>query len=665
MENNPQNITTVKVSSANSQDNLTVDGKVNETKFGIENPAFNDRLDHQNDVKEETVIGFNEPKSMERLAPEKPYAGMNKEDLLYFSQTNFWIRLRYVVLAIMGLAWLGLLAAIIALTIVWPRCKKEPTTEWWQSSRIYSIYVPTFYDSDNDGIGDLKGIENKLDYIKDLHVSAIHLSALYESGVGNVDQGYEIVDHKAIWNNLGTLSDFDSLVNASHANGLKVIVDLVPGHTSTSHNWFVQSSNAVPEYENYYIWRDCAPPNLPNNWKSVYGGPAWTQAGTRNQCYLHQLSNSQAQLNLRIKKVRDSIEDIMDFWLNRGVDGFKVIHSTFLYVDNEYRDEPNANNGLKYDSLNHIYTRAQPEVYNLISEWRYKLDERYGQNSRKILMTDADENVAKLKEYYNYLGRNGSQVPMNFPFTKLADSCDGLCVTTNVRLWTQNTPTDCFPNWLTGTQDISRLKSRSPANSKAYNILKMTLPGISINYYGEEIGMVDGTNSNVDPTPLRRDKFRTPMQWDSRVLNNGFSNASNLYIPALSTNISVATSRSDLNAFKSVTKLKMDAFSLQFGTFEILPNLQQNLFGFLRRFNGKDSFLVVANFGRTQTTENLSNKHERIPSEANVVANIGQESSYPIDDDKDIKLKSVSIKPGEAIVFKWDYERSMKDKKDK
>lgn len=665
MEKKEDQVYTIEVAPTSTQNDQNDSGNVTETKFGVDNPAFDDKSENENNLKD-TVISFNDPKSIERVAPEKPYAGMNKEDLLYFSQTKFWIRLRYVVIAILGLAWLGLLAAIIALTIVWPRCKKELETEWWQSSRIYSIYVPTFYDSNNDGIGDLKGIENKLDYVKDLHMSAIHLAALYDSGTANsVDFGYEVRDHKLIASQLGTMEDFRSLVNATHEKDMKIIIDLIPGHTGTEHTWFQQSQTPNSPFENYYIWKDCTPPTtLPNNWLSVYNGPAWIQDATRNQCYLRQLRESQPQLNLRIKSVRDEIESIMDYWLAEGVDGFKVIDSTFLFVDNEYRDEP-PSTGSGYDSLNHIYTRAQPEVYNLISEWRYKLDQKYNRANRKVLITDADEELSKLIPYYNYLGRNGSQVPMNMPFAKLNEPCDGLCVRNNVRSWTTNTPADCFPNWLTGTQDMTRLATRSQDNSKAYNLIKLTLPGISMFYYGEEIGMVAGTDSNVDPTPLRRDRFRTPMQWDATLPNMGFSNATNIPIAALNNGIDTSDSNAELKLVRTVAKLKSNEKSLQYGKFELITNINENIVAFLRRLNGNDCFLIVANFGSTNRRENLSNKHNRIPSKANVVANIGQGSSYPIDDDKDIKLNSVSIKAGEAIVFKWEYERSMKDKDDK
>ncbi len=220
---------------------------------------------------------------------------------------------------------------------------------WWQTGIIYQIYPLSFQDSGNDGIGDLPGILRRLDYLSSLNVTAIWLSPIYPSPMR--DFGYDVADYTAIHPGFGTLDDFDRLLAAAHARGLKLILDLVPNHTSEEHPWFIasRSSREHPKRD-WYIWRDPAPDGgPPNNWLSFFGGPAWTYDERTAQYYLHQFTRQQPELNYRHPAVLEAMLETMRFWLERGVDGFRVDVIWLLVKDRDFRDEP-ANP--QWDGLN-------------------------------------------------------------------------------------------------------------------------------------------------------------------------------------------------------------------------------------------------------------------------------------------------------------------------
>jgi len=251
--------------------------------------------------------------------------------------------------------------------------------KWWQSGIIYQIYPRSFQDSNNDGIGDLNGVTARLDYLASLGVTAIWFSPIFTSPMK--DFGYDVADYKGIDPLFGTLDDFDTLVREAHARGLKVMLDFVPNHSSDEHPWFVEarSSRDNPRRD-WYMWRDPAPDGgVPNNWKSFFGGSAWTYDDATGQYYLHQFVSGQPELNWANPDVRREMADTLRFWMQRGVDGFRVDVIWLLAKDPDYRDEPRNPDWRpgqpEHNSVQHIHTQDLPLTHAYIRELRAALDE--------------------------------------------------------------------------------------------------------------------------------------------------------------------------------------------------------------------------------------------------------------------------------------------------
>ena len=255
---------------------------------------------------------------------------------------------------------------------------------WWQTGIIYQIYPRSFQDSNADGVGDLKGIIRRLDYLKSLHIDAIWLSPIFPSPMR--DFGYDVADYCDIHPLFGTLADFDRLVAETHDCDLKIILDLVPNHTSDEHPWFVESrSSRDNPKRDYYLWRDPAPGDgppetrLPNNWQTHFGGDAWTYDAHTGQFYMHQFHSSQPELNYRHPEVLPAMLDNMRFWLDRGVDGFRVDVIWLMLKDEQFRDEPpNPHAGpdaRPFDRIDHIYTASVEGIHDIVRQMRAVLDE--------------------------------------------------------------------------------------------------------------------------------------------------------------------------------------------------------------------------------------------------------------------------------------------------
>lgn len=244
------------------------------------------------------------------------------------------------------------------------RNNRQRPHDWWQSSIIYQIYPRSFLDSDGDGVGDLRGITSKLHYLADTGIQTIWLSPIYQSPM--VDFGYDISDFRAIHYEFGTMADFDDLIAEAYRLGIRVLLDLVPNHSSDQCEWFRRSVARDPDYEDYYVWHDGlpdaygGPPRPPNNWLSVFHGSAWTWHPQRGQFYLHQFTKEQPDLNYRNRMVVHEMEDVMAFWLDRGVAGFRVDAVNHLFEAEDLRDEPVSGrvpDPQDYEYLHHYYTR--------------------------------------------------------------------------------------------------------------------------------------------------------------------------------------------------------------------------------------------------------------------------------------------------------------------
>ncbi|KAI4499900.1 hypothetical protein M0802_005156 [Mischocyttarus mexicanus] len=420
--------------------------------------------------------------------------------------------------------------------------------EWWKNAVFYQIYPRSFMDSNGDGVGDLNGITSKLEYFVDTGIQAIWLSPIFASPM--VDFGYDISDFRAINPDYGTMKDFEALVAKSKKLGLRVILDFVPNHTSDKHEWFQKALAGEKKYKDYYIWKkgrnnDGVTP--PNNWISVFSGPAWTYNKTLNEWYFHQFEYRQPELNFSNPELREEMDNILRFWLRKGIDGFRVDAIPHLFERDDLRDEPRSNipgtTIRDYGYLDHIYTKDDQRNYDMVRSWRKVLDDYAIATNvdEKVLMTEAYTNLKNTTKYYHY----GTQIPFNFHFiSDLNNKSSARDFKRIIDGWMGYTPKNGVANWVLGNHDNSRVATRFAKRAMQLNMLTMILPGIAVSYYGEEIGMVDKNNISWEDTQdpqacnagkdkykyLSRDPFRTPFQWDDSK-NAGFSKGNLTWLP--------------------------------------------------------------------------------------------------------------------------------------
>jgi alpha-glucosidase len=393
---------------------------------------------------------------------------------------------------------------------------------WWQTGVIYEIYPRSFQDSDGDGIGDLRGIAQRLPYLVELGVDALWLSPIFVSPMA--DFGYDIADYTAIDPLFGILADFDSLLEAAHARGLKIILDLVPNHTSNQHAWFRESrASCENPKRDWYIWREpSAGGGPPNNWLSDFGGSAWEYDSLTAQYYYHAFLTAQPDLNWRNPQVRAAIYDVMRFWLRRGVDGFRVDVIWHLIKDDQWRDNPVNPRFCAEEPPHHavvpLYTVDRPEVHNVVREMRCVVDEF----PDRVLIGEIYLPIERLVAYY---GTNLGGVHLPFNFSLLSVSWHARAIAKLIEEYEAALPPGGWPNWVLGNHDRPRIASRvGPEQARVAAMLLLTLRGTPTIYYGDEIGMVqsllrpdqvrDPFERNVPGRGVGRDGCRTPMQWD-------------------------------------------------------------------------------------------------------------------------------------------------------
>jgi alpha-glucosidase len=332
------------------------------------------------------------------------------------------------------------------------------TARWWQTGVIYQVYPRSFQDADGDGVGDLRGITQRLPYLVELGVDAIWMSPIFTSPMA--DFGYDVADYNGIDPLFGTLADFDALLAAAHARGIKVILDLVPNHTSDQHAWFVDSrSTRTSAKRDWYIWRDPGPGGgPPNNWLSVFGGSAWTYDEATRQHYYHAFLPQQPDLNWRNPQVRAAIYDVMRFWLRRGVDGFRVDVIWHLIKDEAFRDNP-PNPAFRPDEPPHhalvpLYTTDRPEVHVVISEMRRVIDEF----ADRLLIGEIYLPLERLIAYY---GRDLTGLHLPFNFSMLSAVWHPQSLAKLVEEYEAALPSGGWPNWVLGNHDRPRIASPS------------------------------------------------------------------------------------------------------------------------------------------------------------------------------------------------------------
>ena len=587
-----------------------------------------------------------------------PFRGMGKEELLRHSSKPFWVKLRMICVSIILLGWLALIITVVALIFVYPKCRDKDARSWWQNDVMYRIYVRSFYDSDGDGNGDLKGIEAKLDYIKDLGFGTISLSPIFKTDATNMD--FSIVDHKMVSPKYGTDADLRDLVKKAHDKGMHIVLDFIPNHTSDQHAWFIESQKSADrtnDYRNYYVWADQT-----TNWNSVYGNTSWDMDTTRNQYYLHQFYTSQPDLNLRSSMVVKELKDIVEHWLiTENVDGFYIRNSAYMYEDYDMRNETKANipgtNEDDYDYYNHQFTYGVSNNVLMLSMLREMADD-YSNTSTRFLMADIGGTSTDKLSYFGHFPGSGVHLSTNpFPGT---GSCDGKCVKEYTTDWLSDMSTNKWPNWMTGNEDISRFGSRFPANySKPYYMMSLLLPGTPIVYYGDELGMGDLMESWKPWLPEQ--PMRGLMQWDNSTNGAFQGNCTSCSAPWINVNsdyttINVETqTKSDASLLNFITKLTVLRANEAFRYGEYHPAvMNDNIFSFVREFDGVTGYLVAINFGSKAETHDYTSYHSTIQAAATVELTTGSDVGFSVEDE--VNADSLTLGPLQGIVVSWDYK---------
>ena len=479
---------------------------------------------------------------------------------------------------------------------------------WWQTGVVYQVYPRSFLDSNRDGVGDLPGVASKLDYLRWLGVDAVWLSPIYPSPMA--DFGYDISDYTNVDPLFGNLEDLDSLIEQAHERELKVILDYVPNHTSDENPWFQEArSSRTSEKRDWYIWRDPAPGGgPPNNWTSNFGGSAWQFDELTGQYYLHLFDVKQPDLNWHNPEVRQAMYDVLRFWLEHGVDGFRIDVLSLLLKDEQFRDNP-VNHNWKpgdppYARQVPRYTRDQPGIHRLVREMRAVVDAY----SDRILIGELYLPVKRLMQYY---GEQLDEVhmPFNFQFVTMP-TWEAGAIRQVVDAYESALPPGAWPNWVLGNHDRSRIATRvGREQARIAQMLLLTLRGTPTCYYGDELGMQDGVvppelirdpQGKADPR-YSRDPIRTPMQWDTSA-NAGFcSPGVTPWLPVAedykSYNVAFeqGDSRSMLALVQRLLALRRVLPAINVGSQQSIDQSNPNCFVYQRRHAGQRC-LVALNF---------------------------------------------------------------------
>jgi alpha-glucosidase len=483
------------------------------------------------------------------------------------------------------------------------------SNSWWQTGVIYQIYPRSFLDSNGDGIGDLPGIVSKLDYLCWLGVDALWLSPIYPSPMA--DFGYDISDYTDVHPLFGTLHDFDILLEQAHKRNLKVIIDYVPNHASDEHPWFhLSRSSRTNEKRDWYIWRDPAVDGgPPNNWTSNFGGSAWQLDEQTGQYYLHMFDVKQPDLNWRNPSVRQAMYDVLRFWLDRGVDGFRIDVLARLLKDELFRDNPMNPNWKTgdppYTRQISRYTQDQPGIHEIVQEMRTIVD-RYDE---RVLIGELYLPVERVVQYY---GEQLDEIhlPFNFQLVTMP-TWEASIVRQAVDKYEAVLPSQAWPNWVLGNHDRSRIASRVGGREPARTaqMLLLTLRGTPTCYYGEELGMLDvpvPRELSHDPQgkehpEYSRDPERTPMQWDGSN-NAGFCAPDVIpWLPVADDYqiYNVADEKHDPRSMLMFTlrllELRRSLPALTIGSYQSIEQENVNCFVYLRQHE-EQRYLVILNF---------------------------------------------------------------------
>lgn len=468
-----------------------------------------------------------------------------------------------------------------------------PEATWWKEAVVYQIYPRSFNDSNGDGIGDLNGITEKLDYLQNLGIDVIWLSPFYKSP--NADNGYDISDYQNIMDEFGSMQDFDNMLLAIHKRGMKLMIDLVVNHTSDEHKWFKEAKKDKTNiYRNYYIWKQNKQQNAPNDWESFFSGSAWQLDAQTDEYYLHLFAKKQPDLNWDHEPLRQEIYDMMQFWLQKGINGFRMDVIAFISKDHTFPNYPEG----QYGNLM-LYANG-PEVHDYLKEMNREVLSKYD------IMTVGEAFGVSAEEANLYVGKNRGELQMIFHFDHAVNRAENRFFTpdkefTNPQLkaifdkWDNALANDGWNSIYWGNHDNPRIINRL-GNTEKYHFesatalasILLTLRGTPYIYQGDEIGMTNCHFTDIDEyndiqvknvyanlvkneseknkflagaNIIARDHARTPMQWNDTI-NAGFSENSTTWLK-VNENFTQVNAKKDQQSAKSVFKFYQQLITIR------------------------------------------------------------------------------------------------------
>ena len=487
---------------------------------------------------------------------------------------------------------------------------------WWRDAVIYQVYVRSLCDSNGDGVGDLNGIRSRLDYFSSLGVDALWITPFFRSPMK--DFGYDVSDYRDVDPLFGSLEDFDQLLSSAHQLGIRIIIDQVLSHTSDQHAWFQESRESRDNpRSDWYVWADPqADGSAPNNWLSIFGGPAWTWEPRRKQYYLHNFLDSQPDLNYHNPAVQAQILDEVEFWLKRGVDGCRLDAINFCFHDAALRDNPakpeseREGRGFSVDNpyahQRHLYNNTQPEMLPFLERLRGLVDQYPGVVTLGEI--SSEDSLATMADY-----TAEGRLHMAYSFELLVDDYSARHIRDTVETMEQRMGAG-WPCWSVGNHDVTRVLSRwgngqaDPAQARMLNALLLSLRGGVCSYQGEELGLTeadipleqlqDPYGINFWPDFKGRDGCRTPIPWGDRDEHADFTCGSPwLPVAPEHRQRAVSTQEQDqasvLNAYRAMVAFRKSEPALRWGDIEFLDTAGEVL-AFRRTVDG-DSLLCVFN----------------------------------------------------------------------
>ncbi|RDY26762.1 alpha-glucosidase [Romboutsia weinsteinii] len=548
---------------------------------------------------------------------------------------------------------------------------------WWKEAVAYQIYPRSFMDYNNDGIGDIRGVISKLDYLKDLGIDVIWICPVYKSP--NDDNGYDISDYQDIMDDFGTMDDFDELLSEVHKRDMKLIIDLVINHTSDEHEWFVESrSSKDNEKRDWYIWSEGKENKEPNNWESIFKGSAWEYDENTDEYFLHLFSSKQPDLNWKNKDMRQAIYKMINWWLDKGIDGFRVDAISHINKEEGLKDIENTNN-LKYvpSFTKHMNIDG---IHEYLKELKEETFDKYD------IMTVGEANGVKSEEADIWVGEENGKFNMLFQFEHIDlwnnSREEGFSVRNLKKIWSKwqkNLEEIGWNALYIENHDVTRIvsswgndKKYLKESAKALGLVYFMHKGTPFIYQGQEIGMTNIKFDDIDDyndvrtkneyrerielgeekelvlddiCNTSRDNTRTPMQWDNK-LNAGFTQGTpwikvNENYMDINVEAQLNDPRSIYNFYKDMIKIRKENKSLVYGKYNLILEEDENIFAYERELDNS-KFLILCNLSNEENTysyEDINLKYKNL-----------ELSNYKVEKHGDTTM--IDLKPWEARLYK-------------